>query len=80
MDNNERPTRVEIDCATGITTIIELTDEEIAERVAWAAQRDLEKEAQAAEQLAIDTLKASAKAKLVAGKPLTDEEASTIVI
>ena len=75
-----RPTRIEINCTTGVESIIELTDAEIAQmeanRVAAAARR-AEEEA-AAEALA--TLKASAKAKLVAGTPLTAEEADTLVI
>jgi hypothetical protein len=74
------PTRIEINCTTGEESIIELTTEEIAQReadaVAFAAQQ--EEAAQAAEALA--ALKASAKAKLIAGTPLTAEEADTLVI
>ena len=33
-----RPTKVIVDCATGEQTVMELTDEEIAERDALAAQ------------------------------------------
>ena len=74
------PTRIEINCSTGEESIIELTAEEIAQReadaLAFAAQQ--EEAAQAAEALA--ALKASAKAKLIAGTPLTAEEADTLVI
>lgn len=74
------PTRIEINCATGEESIIELTAEEIAQQeadaLAFAAQQ--EEAAQAAEALA--ALKASAKAKLISGQPLTAEEADTLVI
>jgi hypothetical protein len=74
------PTRIEINCATGEESIIELTAEEIAQQEAdaLAAVAQQEEAAQAAEALA--ALKASAKAKLIAGTPLTAEEADTLVI
>jgi len=74
------PTRVEINCETGEESIIELTDAEVvqmeADRIAFEA-RKAEEDAAAA---ALAALKASAKAKLVAGTPLTEEEAATLVI
>jgi hypothetical protein len=73
-------TKVIVNCATGETTIVELTAQEIAERdqmAAAAEERRAEEEA-AAEALA--ALKESAKAKLVAGTPLTTEEAAVLVI
>jgi hypothetical protein len=73
-------TKAVVDCSTGVTEIVPLTAEEIAQRETDAlayAQRKAEEDA-AAEALA--TLKASAKAKLVAGTPLTEEEADTLVI
>jgi len=75
-----RPTKIEINCTTGEESIIELTDAEIAqmEADALAAAATQEEAAQAAEALA--ALKASAKAKLIAGQPLTAEEADTLVI
>lgn len=76
----DRPTKVIVDCSTGETTILELTDEEIAEREAMAAQAELEQANRVAEEQRIADLKASAKAKLIAGKPLTAEEADTLVI
>lgn len=75
-----RPTRIEIDCSTGIESVIELTDAEIAQMeadAAAAAERKAEEDA-AAEALA--ALKTSARAKLVAGTPLTEAEAATLVI
>ena len=73
-------TKVVVDCSTGISEVVPLSAEEIAQREADAlayAQRKAEEDA-AAEALA--TLKASAKAKLIAGEPLTAEEADTLVI
>ena len=75
-----QPTKIIVDCSTGEETILPLTAEEIAQReadaLAFAAQQ--EEAAQAATALA--ALKASAKAKLIAGTPLTAEEADTLVI
>ena len=76
----DTPTKVIVDCSTGESTIVPLTAEEIAQRetdrLAWEAQ---EATRLAAEE-ALATLKASARAKLVAGQPLTEEEASVLVI
>ena len=72
--------KVVVDCSTGEETILPLTAEEItqmeADALAFAAQQ--EETAQAATALA--ALKASAKAKLISGQPLTAEEADTLVI
>ena len=75
-----RPTRLEINCTTGEESVVELTDAEIAQQEAdaLAAAAQQEEAAQAAAALA--ALKASAKAKLIAGAPLTAEEADTLVI
>lgn len=59
---------------------IPLTAEEIAQAEADAAQFAQEQAAREAEAEALAALKASARAKLVAGTPLTDEEAATLVI
>ena len=74
------PTRIEINCETGVESIIELTDAEVAQMEADAqefATRKIEEDA-AAETLV--ALKASAKAKLITGQPLTEAEAATIVL
>ena len=74
------PTKLIVDCSTGVTTEVELTAEEIAQREAdaeaFAAQKAAEEEAAAAKE----ALKASAKAKLIAGQPLTAEEADVLVL
>ena len=76
----DTPTKVIVDCSTGESTIVPLTAEELAQReVDRAAYEAAEAERLAAEE-ALAALKASAKAKLVAGTPLTEEEASVLVI
>ena len=74
------PTRIQIDCSTGIESIIELTDAEVAEMAAQAAQAEADRIAREAEATALAALKASARAKLVSGEALTPEEAATIVL
>lgn len=73
-------TKVVIDCETGIQSTIPLTNEEIAQREADAlAFAEAEAERVAAAE-ALEALKTSARAKLIAGQPLTEEEAATIVL
>lgn len=74
------PTRIVIDCSTGIEEIIELTDAEVAEMEAQATQAEADRVAREEAAEALATLKASAKAKLIAGTPLTAEEADTLVL
>ena len=74
------PTKLIVDCSTGITTEVELTAEEIAQAQADAiVVAKMEADRVAAEE-AKAALKTSARAKLVAGEPLTEEEAATIVL
>ena len=61
-------------------SIIPLTKAEIAERDAMAVQAEAERVEQEAAAQALLDLKASAKAKLIAGEALTSEEAETLVI
>ena len=76
----DTPTAVEVNCETGEVTTRALTAEEIAQReVDSAAIATVEAERAAAAE-ALTTLKTSAKAKLVAGTPLTEAEAATIVL
>jgi hypothetical protein len=76
----DRPTKIVINCSTGKREIIELTDEEIAEREAMAQQAEADRLEREAEEQRIADLKASAKQKLIAGEALTEEEASVIVL
>jgi hypothetical protein len=61
-----RPTRIEINCTTGVESIIELTDEEIAQREADAAAHAIAQAEREAEAEAKADAKASAQAKLAA--------------
>jgi len=74
------PTRIEINCTTGVESIIELTDAEVAEMEADAAAAEADRIAREAAATALAALKASARAKLVSGQPMTEEEAATIVL
>jgi len=76
----ETPTNIVVDCSTGIAQTIPLTAAEIAQRdqdaAAYAVAQAEREEAVAATA----ALKASARAKLIAGTPLTEEEAAVLVI
>ena len=73
-------TAIEVNCATGEVTERPLTAEEIAQREADAAAYAAQKAADDAAVEAKAALKTSARAKLVAGTPLTEEEAATLVL
>ena len=73
-------TKVVVDCSTGLTETVPLTAEEIAQREADATAFAIAEAERTAQAEALATLKASAKAKLIAGQPLTEEEADTLVI
>lgn len=77
---SEQLTKVVVDCASGETKIVPLTPAEIAERDQMAAQAEADRVAREAEAAAKAELKASAKAKLIAGEPLTAEEAEVLVL
>jgi len=74
------PTRIEINCETGVESIIELTDAEVAQMEADRVAAEARKAEEDAAAKALADLKASAKAKLIAGNPLTAEEADTLVL
>lgn len=65
-----------IDIQTGKETILDCTPEEVAEIEANIAQNQIN----IAKENEIAALKQSAKAKLIAGQPLTADEANTLVI
>jgi len=73
-------TKVIVDCSTGVQSIVPLTAEEIAQRVIDMAAAEEARIAREAEEAAKAALKESAKAKLIAGQPLTAEEAAVLVI
>jgi hypothetical protein len=72
-----RPTRIEVNCETGVETIIELTDAEIAQMEADAAAYAAQKAEEDAAKAAAEEAKASAQAKLAA-LGLTAEEISAL--
>lgn len=76
----EQYIHADYDCATGETTYRALTSEEIAEIELKTQEYEAERTAQAEAAEAREILKASAKAKLIAGEPLTAEEAEVIVM
>ena len=76
----ETPMKLVVDCSTGEQTYIALSAEEIAEREAMAQAAAEEEAARQAEAEALQALKDSAKAKLIAGEPLTAEEANVLVL
>ena len=88
----EIPTKVVVCCADhdhsadpacdirAESVIVPLTPDEIAANKAAAEQAAIEAKAQADAAESLAALKASAKAKLIAGQPLTPEEADTLVI
>lgn len=60
------PVRIEVDCSTGVETIIELTDAEVAEMAAQAEVAAQEQAAREAEAAAKAAARASLEAKLEA--------------
>ena len=76
----ETLTKIIVDCSTGIQTEVPLTEEEVAEWNARKVQAEADAIAEAEAAKALAELKTSAKAKLVAGEPLTEEEAAVLVI
>ena len=60
------PTKVIVDCSTGVTTEVELTNAEVAQREADATAYAVEQAARDAETAAKAAAKASGEAKLAA--------------
>lgn len=73
----DRPTKLVVDCSTGISEVVELTDEEIAQREADALAFAEAETARKAEEDAKAAAKASAEAKLAA-LGLTPEEITAL--
>ena len=77
---SDTPTKLIVDCTTGEQRIVPLTAQEIAQRDQDAAAAAEAQATREAEEARIAALKVSAKAKLVAGEPLTADEASVLVL
>ena len=73
----DKPTKLIVDCSTGEQTVIELTDEEIAQMEADRAAFEAEQTAREAAEAEKAAAKASALAKLAA-LGLTEDEAKAI--
>lgn len=71
-----KPTRLEVNCETGEQTVIELTDEEIAQLETDQANAEADRLAREAEAEAKATARASALAKLAALGLSADEIAA----
>ena len=70
-----KPTRIEINCETGVESIIELTDAEIAE-MEYAAQ--LAEEARTAKEAEAEAI-AQTKAAVLERLGITEEEAKALL-
>jgi hypothetical protein len=78
--SEETPMKLVVNCETGAQTYVPLSAEEIEEREQMAVEFAAAEEARLAEVARVAALKDSARAKLVAGEPLTEEEAATLVL
>ena len=76
----DTPKKLIVDIAKGTHEYVELTPAEIAERDQMAAKAVEEATQRQLEAERIADLKESAKAKLIAGEPLTGDEAAVLVI
>jgi hypothetical protein len=76
----DTPMKVIVDCSTGESVTVPLTEEELAQRELDRIAYEAEQAERLAAEEALAALKASARAKLVAGQPLTEEEASTLIL
>lgn len=77
---NEIPMKLVVDLSKGTSEYIPLTADEIQQRELDAIAHATAEAERQAEADRVAALKESAKAKLVSGDPLTEEEAATLVI
>jgi len=71
-----RPTKIVVDCSTGVEEIIELTDQEIADMEAAAVEAEARRAEEEAAKAAAEAAKESARAKLAALGLTADEIAA----
>ena len=76
----EKMTKIIFDATAKTTEVVDLTDAEVTEYHEQVARDAADRVEQEAAAQALVDLKTSARAKLVAGEPLTEEEAATLVI
>jgi hypothetical protein len=72
-------TKLVVDCATGTQKEIPLSAEELSQREADRVAFEAREAERLAAGAALEALKESAKAKLIAGEPMTPEEASVLI-
>lgn len=77
---SDTPMKLVVDLSKGTQEYVPLTAEEIQQQELDAIAHATEQEERNAEQARVAALKDSAKAKLVAGEALTEEEAAVLVI
>ena len=75
----DTPKKIVVNCETGVTEEIDLTAQEIADMETARIQAEADRAEREAEEARIAALKVSAKTKLVAGEPLTAEEAALLI-
>ena len=73
-------TKTLINCETGVVEVLPLTEEEISQREAEQAATAASEAERTAALDALEALKISARAKLVAGTPLKDIKVDTIFL
>jgi aspartokinase len=76
----DTPMKVIVDCSTGESVTVPLTAEELEQREIDRIAYEAEEAERIQAEAELQALKDSARAKLVAGEPLTEEEAATLVI
>ena len=68
-----------VNCSTGEVSVVPLSETELSARASETLMAEQNLLAEKARQEEVASLKASAKAKLIAGQPLTEEEAEVLV-
>ena len=76
----DTPKKLVVNLETGAESYVDLTPAEIAQLDQDKSRIAEEEQARQAELEAKNALKASARAKLIAGEPLTEEEAAVLAI
>ena len=72
-------TKLVVNCATGESTVVPLTEEELAQREVDRIAYEEAEAARVAAEEATEALRQSAITKLMASEPLTAEEAALMV-
>jgi hypothetical protein len=76
---DETLTKLVVNCATGESTVVPLTEEELAQREVDRLAYEEAEAARVAAEEATEALRQSAITKLMAAEPLTAEEAALMV-